>query len=77
MCTRKQLGSFLCPEETPLNVHVQHVECTEHGCEWLSGALYMTTFRLIFAPAREAEENRFVSFLVLDGLYCPLLSSIR
>jgi hypothetical protein len=41
-------------------MHVRNVEYTEHGCERLIGTLYMTTFRLVFAPENETEDNHFV-----------------
>jgi hypothetical protein len=42
-------------------MHVRNVEYTEHGCERLIGTLYMTTFRLVFAPDEETENNILVS----------------
>lgn len=47
-------------EELPLNVHVRHVEYVENGSERLTGTLYMTTFRLVFAPDTETEDRRSV-----------------
>ncbi len=41
-------------------MHVHHVEYIENGYERLIGTLYMTTFRLVFAPDKETEVNNSV-----------------
>ena len=41
-----------------MNVH--DVEYKENGYEHLIGTLYMTTFRLIFAPDKQADIGRLV-----------------
>jgi len=51
---------FICLEELPLNIHVHNVEYIENRCERLIGTLYMTTFRLVFAPDQETENNNLV-----------------
>lgn len=43
-----------------MNVHVRNVEYIEYGCERFSGTLYMTIFRLVFAPDNEIEPNNLV-----------------
>ncbi|CAF1622360.1 unnamed protein product, partial [Didymodactylos carnosus] len=40
----------LLPQEIPLNLHVRNVDYTESTFDKLSGTLYLTTFRLVFAP---------------------------
>ncbi len=52
--------TFVCLEEIPLNIHVHNVEYIENRCERLIGTLYMTTFRLVFAPDQETENNNLV-----------------
>ena len=47
-------------------MHVHNVEYIENGCERLSGTLYMTTFRLVFAPDKETENNNFVCNIQLN-----------
>jgi hypothetical protein len=42
-------------------MHVRSVEYIESGCPRLTGTLYMTTFRLVFAPDEETENNILVS----------------
>ncbi len=41
-------------------MHVRHVEYIENGYKRLIGTLYMTTFRLVFAPDNENEDNNVV-----------------
>jgi hypothetical protein len=41
-------------------MHVHNVEYIENGYERLTGSLYMTTFRLVFAPDKEREDNNLV-----------------
>ncbi|CAF3560442.1 unnamed protein product [Adineta steineri] len=50
----------LLPKEIPFNMHVRNVEYIENKCERLTGTLYMTTFRLVFAPDQEIEDNDFI-----------------
>jgi hypothetical protein len=47
-------------EELPFHMHVRQVEYIENGCERLIGTLYMTTFRLVFAPDNDLEDNNLV-----------------
>lgn len=47
-------------EELPFNTHVRDVEYLENGSERLTGTLYLTTFRLVFAPDNELENNSLV-----------------
>lgn len=54
-------------DELLLNVHVRNVEYIEYGCERLSGTLYMTIFRLVFAPDNEIENNNLVRILEILG----------
>ena len=42
-------------------MHVRDVKYSENGCERFSGTLYMTTFRLVFAPDNELETTNVVS----------------
>ncbi|CAF3948702.1 unnamed protein product [Rotaria sp. Silwood2] len=51
----------LLPQELPFNMYVHNVEYTEGGCKRLVGTLYMTNFRLVFAPDDEADENHLIS----------------
>jgi hypothetical protein len=41
-------------------MHVHDVEYTENGYERLIGTLYMTTFRLVFAPDKETDNQHLV-----------------
>ncbi len=45
---------------------MHHVEYIENGCERLIGTLYMTTFRLVFAPDRDVEDNRLVGDMIKE-----------
>ncbi len=54
---------FISLDELLLNTHVRNVEYIEHGCERFSGTLYMTIFRLVFAPDNEMENNNLVRIL--------------
>ena len=45
-------------------MHVRQVEYMENGSENLIGTLYMTTFRVIFAPEREPNENDLVNSII-------------
>jgi hypothetical protein len=56
----KIIEKFIYLEELPFNMHVHHVEYIENGYERLIGTLYMTTFRLVFAPDKETEVNNSV-----------------
>lgn len=47
-------------DEYLLNTHVRNVQYDEYGCPRLSGTLYITIFRLVFAPDNEIETNPFV-----------------
>ena len=47
-------------EELPFNTHVRDVEYLENGSERLTGTLYLTIFRLVFAPDNELENNSLV-----------------
>lgn len=51
-------------EELPLNMHVRHVEYIENGSKHMTGSLYMTTFRLIFAPEIVTDENDSVNSII-------------
>ncbi|CAF0810401.1 unnamed protein product [Adineta ricciae] len=51
----------LLPQETPLHVHVRNVEYIENGCQRLNGTLYMTIFRLIFAPDNDIDSNNLIA----------------
>lgn len=48
----KNSARFLL-EELPLNMRVRDVEHIENGSKGVYGTLYMTTFRLVFAPDKE------------------------
>ncbi|CAF4204431.1 unnamed protein product, partial [Adineta steineri] len=50
----------LLPQEIPVKVHVRNVDYIENECEQLSGTLYLTIFRLVFAPDNEVENNNFI-----------------
>ncbi|CAF3584690.1 unnamed protein product [Rotaria socialis] len=50
----------LLPHETPLNEHVRDVKYRETGCECLNGTLYLTTFRLVFAPDNAIKKNNII-----------------
>ncbi|UJR15569.1 hypothetical protein I4U23_002507 [Adineta vaga] len=50
----------ILPQETPLQIHVRNVEYIENGCERLNGTLYMTIFRLIFAPDNDIGNNNLI-----------------
>jgi len=50
----------LLPRELPLNMHVRDVEYVERGFERLRGTLYMTTFRLVFAPDNELSHDNII-----------------
>ena len=41
-------------------MHVRDVEYIENGSEHLTGTLYMTTFRVVFAPDRETNDTNLV-----------------
>jgi hypothetical protein len=41
-------------------MHVHDVEYIENGYERLIGTLYMTTFRLVFAPDKETDDDKLV-----------------
>ncbi len=62
---------FVYLEELPLNIHVRNVDYIENGCERLSGTLYMTKFRLVFAPDNETGNNNLVRIIlhVFRGSY--------
>lgn len=45
-------------------MHVRHVEYMENGSEILTGTLYMTTFRVVFAPEREPNQNDLVNPII-------------
>lgn len=45
-----------------MNMHVRDVEYAERGCERLKGTLYMTTFRLVFAPDNELNHDNIVRY---------------
>ena len=47
-------------------MHVRDVEYVERGCERLRGTLYMTTFRLVFAPDNEFNQDNVVSHVLFD-----------
>jgi hypothetical protein len=47
-----------------LNTHVRNVEYVENGCERLNGTLYMTIFRLVFAPDNELGNNNLVRIIL-------------
>ncbi|CAF4434430.1 unnamed protein product, partial [Rotaria sp. Silwood2] len=67
----------LLPQEIPLNMHVRNVEYIENGCERLNGTLYMTVFRLVFAPDNEiATNNNILSENKYIGEYDIPLTSI-
>ncbi|CAF1128245.1 unnamed protein product [Rotaria sp. Silwood1] len=51
----------LLPQELPFNMYVHNVEYTEGGCNRLVGTLYMTNFRIVFAPDDETDENTLIS----------------
>ncbi|CAF0795456.1 unnamed protein product [Rotaria sordida] len=51
----------ILPEELPLNMYVYNVEYTEGACKRLIGTLYMSNFRLVFAPDDETDENNSIS----------------
>ncbi|CAF0847393.1 unnamed protein product [Rotaria sordida] len=51
----------ILPEELPLNMYVHNVEYTEGACKRLIGTLYMSNFRLVFAPDDETDENNSIS----------------
>ena len=55
------LPLLLCLGELSFNMHVRDVDYVENGCERLTGTLYMTTFRLVFAPDNEIENRSVVS----------------
>lgn len=59
----KKKNYFIYLEELPFNMHVHHVEYMENGYDRLIGSLYMTTFRLVFAPDRENEDNHVVCYI--------------
>jgi len=42
-------------------MHVRDVEYIENGHQRLTGTLYMTTFRLVFAPDQENDNIHLVS----------------
>lgn len=46
-------------------MHVRNVEYLENGCERLNGTLYMTIFRLVFAPDNEIENQNLVRISLL------------
>lgn len=52
----------LLPQELPFNMHVRDVEYIENGHERLTGTLYMTTFRLVFAPDKENDDRHLINF---------------
>lgn len=52
-------------DEFLLNIHVRNVEYYEYGCPRLTGTLYMSIFRLVFAPDNEIENNPFVRISLL------------
>ncbi|CAF3506342.1 unnamed protein product [Rotaria sp. Silwood1] len=67
----------LLPQEIPLNTHVRNVEYIENSCERLNGTLYMTVFRLVFAPDNEiTTNNRIFSENKYIGEYDIPLTSI-
>jgi hypothetical protein len=41
-------------------MHVHDVEYIENGHEHLIGTLFMTTFRLIFAPDKETDDQNLM-----------------
>lgn len=55
---------FIYLEEIPLNIHVRNVEYRENVCEPLNGTLYMTTFRLVFAPDNEITNSNYVNIML-------------
>jgi len=57
---------FIYLDELILNIHVRNVEYIEHGCERFSGTLYMTIFRLVFAPDNEIENNNLVRIFYMS-----------
>ncbi|CAF2043973.1 unnamed protein product [Rotaria magnacalcarata] len=51
----------LLPHETPLKEHVRDVKYRETGCECLNGTLYLTIFRLVFAPDNAIKNNNIIA----------------
>lgn len=49
-------------------MHVRDVEYVERGFERLRGTLYMTTFRLVFAPDNELSHENIVCFFHIKSL---------